>query len=187
MRAISAPVESEKVDRKAGFLTKTEREYLTGQWDPSGDGPGAYTERQEAAKRSDIKTRTRHAIADIALLENHGDNELIRHVIELEHSPDDIPTFYDETMENAKFGLAQFMIRLGLDQDNAEDVIEFLEGENFEELLQVLSDNVEESKTIANNHEQFLNPYVSQLKNYAKANDISKSQMKDAIDVLWDE
>jgi hypothetical protein len=188
MRAISAPVEAEKADRSAGFLTETERKYLLGEWGPGDNDAGEWSEQQERSKRSDIKTRTRHAIADVALLEKHGDDELIRNVIEREQAPDDnVPTFYPDTLNSAKEGLSSFMIRIALNADRADEVIDYLQSENFEEVFEEMDQAVEESKQIADEHEHFLKPATNKLQEYAEANDISKAEMKDTIDILWSE
>lgn len=186
MRAISHPVEAEKEDRKAGFLTKTEREYLLGVWEPNEDtAPGEWTERQARTKESDIATRTRHAIADIALLQQHGDDELIKKVIERGRNPDDIPTFYDETLENARKGLSEFLIRLAIDPEKAESLTDVLEGEDWGELMKQFAEDVEDSKEIAKQHGDILGPVIENLHNYAKANGISKTEMMDVIYTHW--
>jgi hypothetical protein len=187
MRAISAPVEAEKVDRSAGFLTATERKYLLGEWAPGDSEPGRWTQQQEASKRSDIKTRTRHAIADIALLQQYGDEKLLTEVIERARNPDDIPTFYDNTLSHAKQGISQFLIRLALGGERADDLIDVLDGEDWDELLEDMSAAAEESKQVAQEHEHFAEPATEQLRDYAEANNITKQEMLDAIDYHWEQ
>lgn len=191
MRAISALIEAEKEDRKAGFLTKTERQYLTGDWAPGDSPPGEWTEQQGRTKRSDIKTRSRHALADIALLQKYGDSGLLRNIIEREQSTDDdIPTFYDETLDNARKGASAFMIRLGLgpeNKDQADELIEWLHGEDLVGLLQEMANSNEDSMKVAEEHEDALKPIVEQLHTYAEANDISWTEMLDAIFYHWPE
>lgn len=188
MRAISAPVEAEDADRSAGFLTKTEREYLMGTWAPGDADPGEWSKQQERTKRSDIKTRTRHAIADIALLRQHGDDQLLKKMIEHEQSPEEgVPTFYGNTIDNAKYGLSEFMLRLALEPNQADDVVAYMQTEDWEELFSEMSQAVEDSKQVAEEHSHFLEPSVNNLRTYAKSNDISKAEMKDAIDILWSE
>lgn len=75
MRAPSFGIDATRADRPAGWLTKTEREFLQGEWDPNGDGSEP-TEKQKRAKRSDIRQRARHALADFALLHEYGEGEL---------------------------------------------------------------------------------------------------------------
>lgn len=187
MRAKSTPIRPKEVDRSAGFLTKTEREYLLGEWAPGNSEPGDWSEKQGSRKRSDITTRTRHAIADIALLNEFADSALISDVIERPRDPDNIQTFHDDTKENAKYGLSEFMIRLALDPDSANDVIEVLHEEDWNEILEGFDDSIQDAKRVANQHGEFLNPMVQQLSQYASANDISKTEMKDAIDIMWPE
>lgn len=188
MRAISAPVEAEDTERSAGFLTKTEREYLVGSWAPGDSDPGEWSKQQERTKRSDIKTRTRHAMADIALLQQYGSDELTKNVIMDQRSPDDeIPIFYDETIENAKNGLSEFLIRLALEPEQADGLVNYLHNEDWAELFEDMSKSVEESKQTAQEHQHFIKPVTQKLQEYAHSNDLSKEEMKDAIDIHWSE
>jgi hypothetical protein len=182
-------VAAEETDRSAGFLTQTEREYLLGEWAPGDSEPGEWTEQQERSKRSDITTRTRHAIADIALLQQNGDDDLTSNVIERAQNPDDIPTFHEPTLENAERGLSEFLIRLVLDEDDHEvdQLVNELRDEDWSELFEEMDEAVQESKRTAERHSDFLEPATNQLQQYAEANDISKEEMKDAIEILWSE
>ena len=69
-------IEPEKSDRKAGFLTETTRKYLLGEWE-------APDLAQERSKRNEIKGRTRHALADLALLHEHADEDLKKSIIRM--------------------------------------------------------------------------------------------------------
>jgi hypothetical protein len=128
MRARSCDIDPEDTDRHAGFLTQTEREYLLGTWAPGeGAEPGEFTEEQERPKRSDIRTRTRHALADIALLQNRGDPELIHELIQVDGK---ITTYHEDTLEHVQYGLTQFMINVALPIQQGPEIAEQLQNES---------------------------------------------------------
>jgi len=112
MRCASYGVEPTDIDRSCGFLTRTEREYLLGVWEPGGDGA---TEKQKSNKRSEIQTRTRHALADLALLQTHASEELKSGIIE--HSDD--PVLFDT---GAMEAMIQGLLRLSMDISAGEEV-----------------------------------------------------------------
>lgn len=182
MRAKSSPVEAKDAERNAGFLTKTEREYLLGEWAPGDSKPGEWTETQERSKRSDIKTRTRHAVADIALLRQHGDGDLIRTVMERDQSPDGgVPTFYEETLEHARYGLSEFMLRLVLDEEGADQFVASLEDMAWQELLGSVAEDAGAANNVQESHSEFIETFAQGINDYAEANNIPKEEMLNAI------
>lgn len=104
MRCGSAGIDPENVERACGFLTKSERQYLIDEWDPSDDGSG-YSQSQASRKRSDIKTRTRHALADLALLQEHADSDLKESVVKTNAEP---AIFAPDTMDHMAHGMLKF-------------------------------------------------------------------------------
>lgn len=192
MRARSDAIEPEKADRGAGFLTKTEREYLLGTWAPGDAEPGEWSRQQESTKRSNIKTRTRHALADIALLREHGDDELIKGVVERKSGSDSIPTFYQETLEHTQQGLTAFMLLLALEEEQAEAWMDGLEEMDLADVAENLQENLQGHTEKRSAGKRTLDTYpvvrqsVEDLKEGCESLGISKEEMVGAIEVGWE-
>lgn len=140
MRCIPVAIDPEQADRSCGFLTKTEREYLLGTWEPSGEGEKP-TKGQLKRKRSDIKVRTRHALADFALLHQYSDQELKEEVIEENAEP---KIFADETVKHISEGLLPFVTDAALGEDTHQLFADALENPEIARLLaDILSASIE--------------------------------------------
>jgi len=124
MRFASTGVEPEEADRGAGFLTETTRGYLLGDWEASDS-------HQEDNKRNEIKARTRHALADFALLQEYADEELKEGVINKDADPPLFP-------HNAPTHFIQGLLRFASDAATGEEFTEYLfdayDDSEFEEL-----------------------------------------------------
>jgi hypothetical protein len=129
MRCESKGIQAERTDRGCGFLTKTEREFLLGEWSPGGSPP---SEQQKQQKASDIKIRTRHALADFALLEEHATQELLESVIQQNSQP---PVFSDGLVTTMADGMMFFALRAMFGKEFGDMLRELFESEEFEEFV----------------------------------------------------
>ena len=126
MRCNSRGLDPERVDRECGFLTETEREYLLGEWDPNGDAEEeGITQSQHSRKKSEILTRTRHALADLTLLQKHADEDMKDRIIKRNVEPD---VFDEESLDYMTQGM------LWLASEAAVN-------ERFEPLLRAVADD----------------------------------------------
>jgi hypothetical protein len=121
MRCASHGIEVEKANRACGFLTKTERQYLLGEWEIDGSGP---TSKQKSQKEFDITARTRHALADLRLLQEHGGEELKSSIIT--HS-DDVDIFLKEEVENLQEGMMKLALDMPLGDGSAEALMQHID------------------------------------------------------------
>lgn len=108
MRCNSVNIDPHETDRSCGFLTKTERQYLIGE----GWQPGSQSAISD--KRNNIKVRIRHALADMALLQEQADERLKTDVIKMDMDP----SIYSQTTIDH---LAEGMMRFASDATTGEE------------------------------------------------------------------
>lgn len=126
MRCSPYGIEPDDVDRSCGFLTKKERQYLLGEWEPDSDG-------YENTKRSEIRTRTRHAMADLALLHDNADTELKNRLLKTKH--DNIDTFDPETLDHLRRGMSELVLDLMMKEEESEEEHQELYETMFEDMM----------------------------------------------------
>lgn len=121
MDAESTDIDAENPDRTPGFLTRRNRQYLLGEWEP--DYP-------VASARHDIKVRTRHAFADFALLQEHGDGELKHDLLHLKE---------DERImsKKQKRHMIEGVLQIALDASAGEDFTDHLMGALEEHTMEI--------------------------------------------------
>ncbi|MCU4718381.1 hypothetical protein [Halapricum hydrolyticum] len=180
MRCESQGIEHDDVDRSCGFLTKTEREYLLGEWQGRDD-------QQEKSKENEIAVRTRHALADFALLQKHGSNGFTDRIVQTDIDP---PIFRTQVREHLIQGLLRFASDATTDESVTNYLFDELHRENAEGPDGVDSDDETQAMLEAaaqGNAEQFLTRHFRQFGEAAKDADISKREARRIFESAWPE
>lgn len=179
MRAQSRGIDPDDAERSAGFLTTTEREYLLDEWNPNEDEDG-YTESQADRKKSDIGIRTRHALADFALLQQRADEEMKESVILTEAEP---PVFPEDMFDQLVQGLLRFASDAAINEEFSEYLFDAVESGEFDELD-------EESKTAlqyaaGGNKKMYLRSHFNEWCENAAELGIEKREVLEAVGRAW--
>lgn len=174
MRCESANIGPERTERSCGFLTKSEREYLLGEWNPSEEGDG-YTDTQSNKKKADIQTRTRHALADFALLQEHADEGLKQGVVLVNADP---PIFSQNVQNQIHQGLLRFASDASVGEDFSKELFDVTEAED--------SGMWEAIKQLEGGDETLLlETTFQQLGELGSTLGISKSEAREIFEEAW--
>lgn len=138
----SQAIEPTQTDRQAGFLTKTCREYLLGEW-----------EGNDIQKKHETKARTRHAFADFILLEEYADGELKQDIIQYDTEPPIIRSTHADQL----LSTGRFLLKMVIGETEGEQISDKLQSEetqdNTVELVKAIKkgDNQKFAEGIAEN------------------------------------
>lgn len=117
MRCASEFIDPDDPERSCGFLTATERQHLLGEWEPGGSSPD---EGQQARKDSDIKTRTRHALADLVLLQQHASEDLKTGIVT---QNEDEQIFRRDVQQHMLAGMVQLSLEFTYGKEFADQFV----------------------------------------------------------------
>lgn len=148
MDAESTDIDAEDPDRTPGFLTRRNRQYLLGEWKP---------EYPEASTRSEIKVRTRHAFADLALLQKYGDEDLKHSIL---HLKEDERIMAGQQRDH----LVQGVLRIALETATGEDFSDHLYETIEEHTLDIEEQDIDDlSGVMRGNPESILRFFFKEL------------------------
>lgn len=174
MRCQSRGIRPDWTDRSCGFLTKTEREYLQGDW-------RGRDKKAEQSKESEIIIRTRHALADFSLLQEYASEGLKQNVI---REDVDAEIFREDAFDQMVKGMLRFASDASVDEDFSDYIIELSEEGTISEILDEETFDIL-AQTQQGNAGPALHQVFKNMGQLAKQHGISKHTAKRAFENGW--